>query len=211
MDLKLHDKTALVTGASVGIGRAIAKALAAEGVRVAISARRTDKLREVADEIVAAGGKAPVLIECDLYRDDAARTLADAAIAGLGQVDIHPQLGQGPEPHGGQERRDGELHPAQAHPLRADLSQLHARVPRLAVGERNSGRPLRRARGAGRSGGVPRLAARGLHHRRGDSGGRRAAALPVLRAAHPRGTQATACAGAPDGGARGPRLQCPHA
>jgi len=40
MDLQLHDKTALVTGASQGIGRAIAKMLAAEGVRVCIAARR---------------------------------------------------------------------------------------------------------------------------------------------------------------------------
>lgn len=45
MDLQLNGKTALVTGASVGIGRGIAKALAAEGVRVAVSARRVDKLK----------------------------------------------------------------------------------------------------------------------------------------------------------------------
>jgi 3-oxoacyl-[acyl-carrier protein] reductase len=88
MDLQLKDKTALVTGASVGIGRGIAKALAAEGVRVAVSARRVDKLRELADEIVAAGGHAPVIIESDLYADDAAKRLTDAAMAGLGSVDI---------------------------------------------------------------------------------------------------------------------------
>jgi len=88
MDLQLQDKTALVTGASVGIGRAIALALAAEGVRLAITARRSDKLREVADEIVAAGGHAPVLIEQDMYADDAAQRLAQAALAGLGHVDI---------------------------------------------------------------------------------------------------------------------------
>ena len=88
MDLQLTGRTALVTGASVGIGRGIAKALAAEGVRVAISARRVDKLREVAAEIVAAGGAEPVLIEQDMYADDAARRLADAALAGLGRVDI---------------------------------------------------------------------------------------------------------------------------
>ncbi len=88
MDLLLKDKTALVTGASVGIGRGIALALAAEGVRLAITARRMDKLREVADELVALGAPAPVLIEQDMYADDAAKRIADAAMAGLGQVDI---------------------------------------------------------------------------------------------------------------------------
>jgi 3-oxoacyl-[acyl-carrier protein] reductase len=88
MDLQLQGRTALVTGASVGIGRAIAKALAAEGVRVAISARRIEKLEELAAEIAAAGGHEPVTIGSDLYEEDAARKLADAAIAGLGRVDI---------------------------------------------------------------------------------------------------------------------------
>jgi 3-oxoacyl-[acyl-carrier protein] reductase len=88
MDLQLKDKTALVTGASVGIGRGIALALAAEGVRLAITARRMDKLREVADELVALGAPAPVLIEQDMYAEDAAKRIADAAMAGLGQVDI---------------------------------------------------------------------------------------------------------------------------
>ena len=54
MDLQLQGRTAVVTGASVGIGRGIAHALAAEGVRLALTARRLDKLREVAAEIVAA-------------------------------------------------------------------------------------------------------------------------------------------------------------
>jgi 3-oxoacyl-[acyl-carrier protein] reductase len=88
MDMQLQDKTALVTGASVGIGRSIALTLAAEGVRLAITARRSDKLRELAAEIVAAGGAAPVLIEQDMYADDAAQRLAQAAVAGLGRVDI---------------------------------------------------------------------------------------------------------------------------
>ena len=88
MDLKLAGRTALVTGASVGIGRAIALALSAEGVRVAVTARRADKLRELADEIVAAGGAEPVLIEQDMYAEDAAARIATAARAGLGAVDI---------------------------------------------------------------------------------------------------------------------------
>ena len=88
MDLKISDKTALVTGASTGIGRAIARALAAEGVRVAIAARRVNLLEELAAEIVAAGGHAPVVIGSDLYEEDAAQKLAGAALAGLGRVDI---------------------------------------------------------------------------------------------------------------------------
>jgi 3-oxoacyl-[acyl-carrier protein] reductase len=88
MDLNIANKTALVTGASTGIGRAIAKGLAAEGVHVAVSARRVNLLETLSDEIVAAGGKKPVIIESDLYEADAAHKLAAAAMAGLGRVDI---------------------------------------------------------------------------------------------------------------------------
>jgi len=88
MDLQLTDKTALVTGASVGIGRAIAAVLAGEGVQLAIAARRIDKLEELSAEIVAAGGKKPVALRCDLYEADAASELAGAATQVLGRVDI---------------------------------------------------------------------------------------------------------------------------
>jgi 3-oxoacyl-[acyl-carrier protein] reductase len=88
MDLQLSHKTALITGASVGIGRAIAKALAAEGVQLAIAARRIDKLEELVNEIVASGGKKPHVIVSDLYEENASAKLAAAAISALGQVDI---------------------------------------------------------------------------------------------------------------------------
>ena len=88
MDMQLQGRTALVTGASAGIGRGIAKALAAEGVRLAVSARRADKLEELSAEIVAAGGAAPLIIVQDMLHSDAAQRIADAALAGVGAVDI---------------------------------------------------------------------------------------------------------------------------
>jgi 3-oxoacyl-[acyl-carrier protein] reductase len=88
MELGIAGKAAVVTGASSGIGRGIALALGAEGVRLALVARRRKLLEEVAAEIVAAGGAQPVVIECDFMQADAPGAIAEAALAGLGAVDI---------------------------------------------------------------------------------------------------------------------------
>ena len=88
MDLKIKDKTALVTGASSGIGRGIALALGAEGVRLALVARRGHLLEEVAGEIVRRKGPKPVLIVQDLMEEAAPERIAKAALEGLGSVEI---------------------------------------------------------------------------------------------------------------------------
>jgi 3-oxoacyl-[acyl-carrier protein] reductase len=88
MDLKIKGKKALVTGASMGIGRGIALALGAEGVRLALVARRGNLLEELAKEIVAKGGPEPVLIVQDFMAEDAAEKIAGTAIAKLGAIDI---------------------------------------------------------------------------------------------------------------------------
>lgn len=88
MNLKIKGKKALVTGASMGIGRGIALALGTEGVRLALVARRGNLLQELASEIVAKGGPEPVLIVQDFMADDAAQNIADKALAKLGAVDI---------------------------------------------------------------------------------------------------------------------------
>jgi 3-oxoacyl-[acyl-carrier protein] reductase len=88
MDLDLKSRTAVVTGASVGIGRAIAKALALEGVRVVAVARRNDLLEKLAQEVLAEGGAAMIPVVQDITQEDAARKLADAALAAVGHVGI---------------------------------------------------------------------------------------------------------------------------
>ena len=88
MDLQLKGKTALVTGASQGIGRAIAKGLAAEGVKLCIAARRGELLDQLANEIVAADGLPPRIAITDIMEEGAPRNLARQASTGLGQIDI---------------------------------------------------------------------------------------------------------------------------
>ncbi|MCE9641015.1 MAG: SDR family oxidoreductase [Betaproteobacteria bacterium] len=98
MDLELKGRTAVVTGASQGLGRAIAVALAAEGVKVAAVARRINLLEELAVEITKKGGQKPVLIEADLYPDNAAEEIAVKALKALGRVDILANAAGGSRP-----------------------------------------------------------------------------------------------------------------
>lgn len=88
MDLKLESRTAVVTGASMGIGRAIAKGLAREGVRVVAVARRRDLLERLAQEAQSEGGGTIIPVAQDIMQEDAAKMLAAAALAELGRVDI---------------------------------------------------------------------------------------------------------------------------
>jgi len=88
MDLGIAGKTGLVTGASAGIGRGIALALGAEGVRLALVARRAEQLEEVAAEIAKRGGARPVVIVQDFMQDEAPQSITDRALAQLGAIDI---------------------------------------------------------------------------------------------------------------------------
>jgi 3-oxoacyl-[acyl-carrier protein] reductase len=99
MDLELSGKTALVTGASRGIGRAIALGLAREGVKVAVAARRVNLLEELAREIVSHRGSEPLVLQSDLYHEGAAEMLAGEAERALGRVDILVNAAGGSRPY----------------------------------------------------------------------------------------------------------------
>lgn len=87
MDLQLSGRRALVTGASSGIGEAIAKTLAAEGVRVVVHGRDAARTEAVTAAIRAAGGEAEPALG-DLATEAGAEGVADAAQAAFGGVDI---------------------------------------------------------------------------------------------------------------------------
>jgi 3-oxoacyl-[acyl-carrier protein] reductase len=85
--IRLDGRVALVTGASQGIGRACALALAEAGAVVALAARNENKLAETADQIRAAGGLAEIF-KIDLASEDEIKSGIKAAIAKLGKLDI---------------------------------------------------------------------------------------------------------------------------
>jgi NADP-dependent 3-hydroxy acid dehydrogenase YdfG len=82
----LHGTTALVTGASSGIGEATALALADQGAAVAIAARRRDRLESLAERISGAGGRA-LVIEADVSLERDARRAVETTVAELGRLD----------------------------------------------------------------------------------------------------------------------------
>jgi len=75
------ERITLITGASSGIGTELARVFAANGHRLALTARRADRLTALAGEITAAGGTAPLLIPCDLQAPDACDKIAEAIAA----------------------------------------------------------------------------------------------------------------------------------
>lgn len=98
MDLGIRGKTALVTGASSGLGEAVALALAREGANVAVSARRLDKLEDVARRAREAGAAGACAIAADQTDPAALARLVRDAEARLGPVEILILNGGGPRP-----------------------------------------------------------------------------------------------------------------
>ncbi|MCL0101831.1 SDR family oxidoreductase [Dehalococcoidia bacterium] len=88
MDLQLQGKTALVTGGSQGIGKAVALILAQEGVDVAISARTRETLDAAAEELVNETGRNIIPIAGDISRTEEVEAMVKKAISAFGRLDI---------------------------------------------------------------------------------------------------------------------------
>ncbi len=84
---RLKNKVVLITGASAGIGRACARALAREGARLALTARRQERLEELAGEAKKVGAEA-VFVVGDAREEETARKTVDRAMSTFGRIDI---------------------------------------------------------------------------------------------------------------------------
>lgn len=86
--MDLRGRRVLLTGASSGIGRALALRLGEKGARLAVAARRTELLQSLAEEVAAMGAPRPAVLPADLSRRGAAAELAERAVEALGAVDV---------------------------------------------------------------------------------------------------------------------------
>ncbi|MBI1251108.1 MAG: SDR family oxidoreductase [Alphaproteobacteria bacterium] len=131
MDLQLKGKSALVTGATRGIGRAIAERLAQEGCNIALCARTQDSVRSAADEVAAKHGVRTHGAAVDVADGAALRGWVDAAAAALGGADIvisNVSAGGGGRTGEDQWRRNFEID------LLAPYHLIDAAIPHLERG-----------------------------------------------------------------------------
>lgn len=139
MDLGISSRSALVAASTSGLGRAIAIALADEGVRVVINGRTNERVEAVVEEIRERGGNA-VGIPADLTEEGAPLELVKRARAAVGDIDILVLNGGGPPPSPAYAVDDDGVSAAVDSLLRPHVALINAVLPGMR--ERNWGRIL---------------------------------------------------------------------
>ncbi len=87
MNNNIKGKVVVITGASSGLGEATARHLSAQGATVVLGARRADRIKSLADELIAKGGKA-LAVATDVTHCDQVKRLVDAAVQKFGRIDV---------------------------------------------------------------------------------------------------------------------------
>lgn len=139
MDLGLRDKVALVTGASQGLGRAVAYALAAEGCRVALCARRPDPLQAAAREIAEATGTETYAIPGDVSLPAACPRIVAEAAARWGRLDILVTNAGGPPTGPFTDFTDEQWQQAVETNLLSAVRLIRAAIPHLRAAKERGG------------------------------------------------------------------------
>lgn len=129
MDLGLTNRVALVTGASSGLGLAIARELAAEGASVAMVARREDELKRLAAEIAGATSRRVLPVPGDLAEPNEPARVARVAEEVLGPIDILVANAGGPPSTAFADTTESQYQAAITMNLMASIRLAHATVP----------------------------------------------------------------------------------
>lgn len=144
----LKDKVVIITGAGPGMGQALCRGAAAEGAKVAISARSVDAINAIRDDIIAAGGQA-IAVPTDVSQTAQCQRLVDETLKAFGRV-------------------DGLVHSAYFHPdwtplESADIDQISRALDVIAVGGLRMAQaviPTMRSQGSGSIVNISTLATR---------------------------------------------------
>jgi 3-oxoacyl-[acyl-carrier protein] reductase len=129
MDLALAGRVALVTGASSGIGEAVALSLAKEGAALALASRRQERLAEVADAARKVGAPTAQAFHFDQTDDASGVELVSNVSSSLGPIDVLIANGGGPKPGSYLQVSLEEWDHAYSHALRSMLSLINETLP----------------------------------------------------------------------------------
>lgn len=134
MDLGLRGKVALVTGASAGLGAAVAVALGAEGARLALGARRIERLAAICEQARSAGAQEARAFRVDLAEGSSIARLLDSVRDAYGEVDVLVANGGGPKPGTYQETSAADWDTAYRTTLRPMLDLIDGVLPGMRRG-----------------------------------------------------------------------------